>query len=49
MKTTSAAVNGSPSCQCAGFAESFKAYLAIRGTSPDDPFVPEARKLAGGQ
>jgi len=33
----------------AGFAESFKAYLAIRGTSPDDPFVPEARKLAGGQ
>jgi tetratricopeptide (TPR) repeat protein len=30
-----------------GYADSYRAYLAIRGTSPDDPLVPEARARAG--
>ena len=28
-------------------AESYKAYLAIRGQSKDDPLVPEIRKQVG--
>ena len=31
-----------------GFAESYRAYLAIRGQSKEDPLVPEARRRAGG-
>ncbi|MDH4064245.1 MAG: tetratricopeptide repeat-containing serine/threonine protein kinase [Acidobacteriota bacterium] len=30
-------------------AESYRAYLDIRGKSSDDPLVPELRKLVGGQ
>ncbi len=33
----------------AGFADSYRAYLAIRGKSAEDPLVPEARRLAGGR
>jgi hypothetical protein len=29
-------------------AESYKAYLDIRGKSTDDPLVPELRKAVGG-
>jgi len=32
----------------AGFAESYRAYLGMRGQSKEDPLVPEARKRAGG-
>jgi eukaryotic-like serine/threonine-protein kinase len=31
------------------FAESYRAYLAIRGASSEDPFVPEARKRAAAE
>jgi tetratricopeptide (TPR) repeat protein len=31
----------------AGFAESYRAYLNIRGESADDPLVPDVRKRAG--
>jgi tetratricopeptide (TPR) repeat protein len=31
----------------AGFAESYKAYLQIRGRSTEDPLLPEVRKRAG--
>ena len=31
----------------AGFAESYRAYLDIRGQSNDDPLVPEVRRRAG--
>jgi tetratricopeptide (TPR) repeat protein len=30
-----------------GFADSYRAYLAIRGSSMDDPRVPDARRRAG--
>jgi tetratricopeptide (TPR) repeat protein len=33
----------------AGYSESYKAYLAIRGKSTEDPLVPELRRLVGGQ
>ncbi len=32
----------------AGFAESYRAYLNVRGGSKEDALVPEARKRAGG-
>jgi hypothetical protein len=31
----------------AGFAESYREYLKIRGSSPDDPLLPDVRKQAG--
>jgi eukaryotic-like serine/threonine-protein kinase len=31
----------------AGFAESYRAYLAIRGASTEDPLLPEVRRRAG--
>ncbi|MEQ1573769.1 MAG: protein kinase [Vicinamibacterales bacterium] len=31
----------------AGFADSYRAYLAIRGQSKDDPLLPEVRRRAG--
>ena len=31
----------------AGFAESYRAYLGIRGKSTEDPLLPEVRKRAG--
>jgi tetratricopeptide (TPR) repeat protein len=31
----------------AGFADSYRTYLAIRGNSKEDPLVPEIRKRAG--
>ena len=31
----------------AGFAESYKTYLQIRGKSTEDPLLPEVRKRAG--
>ena len=34
--------------QNARFAESYREYLRIRGTAPDDPLLPEIRKRAGG-
>ncbi len=30
-----------------GFAESYRAYLSIRGQSKEDPLLPEVRKRAG--
>jgi tetratricopeptide (TPR) repeat protein len=30
-----------------GFADSYRAFLAIRGSSADDPLVPDARRRAG--
>jgi len=32
----------------AGFAESYRQYLAIRGNSTEDPLLPEIRKRVGG-
>ena len=32
----------------AGFAESYRAYLAIRGQSKEDPLLPDVRRRAGG-
>jgi len=32
----------------AAFAESYRTYLAIRGRSNEDPFVPDARRRVGG-
>jgi tetratricopeptide (TPR) repeat protein/tRNA A-37 threonylcarbamoyl transferase component Bud32 len=32
----------------AGFADSFREYLKIRGASGDDPLLPEVRRLIGG-
>jgi tetratricopeptide (TPR) repeat protein len=32
----------------AGFADSYREYLKIRGASKDDPLLPEVRKRAGG-
>jgi len=32
----------------AGFAESYRVYLGIRGESKEDPLVPEVRRRAGG-
>jgi len=32
----------------AGFADSYQEYLKIRGSSTDDPLLPEVRKRAGG-
>ena len=32
----------------AGFAESYRAYLTIRGQSKEDPLLPEIRRRAGG-
>ncbi len=32
----------------AGFADSYRRYLDIRGNSTDDPLVPEIRKRIGG-
>jgi len=34
--------------QTAGFADSYRAYLAIRGQSKDDPLLPEVRRRASG-
>jgi len=31
----------------AGFADSYREYLKIRGTSTEDPLLPEVRRLAG--
>ncbi len=31
----------------AGFADSYRRYLDIRGNSTDDPLVPEIRKRIG--
>jgi tetratricopeptide (TPR) repeat protein/tRNA A-37 threonylcarbamoyl transferase component Bud32 len=31
----------------AGFAESYRAYLDIRGASPEDPLLPDVRRRAG--
>jgi serine/threonine protein kinase/tetratricopeptide (TPR) repeat protein len=31
----------------AGFAESYRAYLTLRGQSKEDPLLPEVRRLAG--
>jgi eukaryotic-like serine/threonine-protein kinase len=31
----------------AGFVESYRAYLNIRGNSTEDPLVPEVRRRAG--
>jgi tetratricopeptide (TPR) repeat protein/tRNA A-37 threonylcarbamoyl transferase component Bud32 len=31
----------------AGFAESYRAYLAVRGASKEDPLLPEVRRRAG--
>jgi tetratricopeptide (TPR) repeat protein len=31
----------------ADFADSYKAYLAVRGNSPEDPLLPEVRRRAG--
>jgi hypothetical protein len=31
----------------AGFAESYRAYLGIRGDSKEDPLLPEVRRRAG--
>ena len=31
----------------AGFAESYRAYLDIRGTSSEDPLLPDVRRRAG--
>ena len=31
----------------AGFAESYRAYLALRGKSTDDPLLPDIRRRAG--
>jgi tetratricopeptide (TPR) repeat protein len=33
--------------QTAGFAESYKEYLKIRGQSKDDPLLPDVKKRAG--
>jgi len=33
----------------AGFANSYRAYLAIRGTSTEDPLLPDVRRRAGNQ
>ena len=30
-----------------GFADSYRAYLSIRGKSTEDPLLPEVRKRAG--
>ena len=32
----------------AGFAESYRAYLTIRGQSKEDPLLPDVRRRAGG-
>jgi hypothetical protein len=32
----------------AGFADSYRAYLNIRGQSKEDPLLPEVRRRAGG-
>ena len=32
----------------AGFADSYRGYLEIRGNSTEDPLVPEIRKRVGG-
>jgi len=34
--------------QTAGFADSYRGYLAIRGASQEDPLLPEVRRRAGG-
>ena len=33
----------------AGFADSYRAYLAIRGRSTEDALLPEVRRRAGNQ
>ena len=32
----------------AGFAESYREYLTLRGQSKEDPLLPEVRRRAGG-
>ena len=33
----------------AGFAESYRAYLKLRGKSSEDPLLPEVRRRAGSK
>ena len=41
-------IPGNTQSKAAGFADSYREYLKIRGASTEDPLLPEVRRRAGG-